>query len=117
MSGSFSEIKRFPLILQINLPFLWNRRNGVSSQSPQKGVLKNERVLPLHCDRTPVGPTPRSQFRVTPSFFKRPPKIPGVLRGGPPITNPPPIGFLRPPGAGRHCVHTERFSSKNTIRL
>ena len=31
-------------------------------------LLKNERVLPLHCDRTPVGPTPRSQFRVTHSF-------------------------------------------------
>jgi len=34
-------------------------------------LLKNERVLPLHCDRTPVGPTPRPQFRVTPSFFNR----------------------------------------------
>src|SRR3989338_7578421 len=35
-------------------------------------LLKNERVLPLHCDRTPLGPTPRAQFRVTPSFFNSP---------------------------------------------
>ena len=33
-----------------------------------KSLLENEWVLPLHCDRTPVGASPRSQFRVTHSF-------------------------------------------------
>ena len=36
-----------------------------------KGVLKNERVLPLRCCHTPLKATPWQQLRVTPSFFNR----------------------------------------------